>query len=65
MVNKQFSKFEKGLIVAYIDCELSLHNIAKKLNYHQILIVINYLNNLCQLSFSLSKCLIKCENLFY
>ena len=33
--NKQLSEFEKGQIAAYNDCELSLCDIAKKLNrYH-------------------------------
>ena len=31
MACKQLSEFEKGLIVAYNDCELSLGDIAKKL----------------------------------
>ena len=33
MANKQLSEFEKGLIVAYNNCERSLHDIAKKLNH--------------------------------
>ena len=34
MVNKQLSEFEKDQIVAYSDCELTLCDIAKKLNHH-------------------------------
>ena len=34
MACKQMSEFEKGQIVAYNGCELSLYDIAKKLNCH-------------------------------
>ena len=34
MASKQLFEFEKGQIVAYNDCGLSLHSIAKKLNHH-------------------------------
>ena len=36
MVSKQLSEFEKGQIMAYDDCGLSLSNIAKKFDYRHL-----------------------------
>ena len=37
MANKQLSEFEKGQIVVYNDCGLSLRDIAKKFNHRHSL----------------------------
>ena len=46
MASKQLSPFEKGQIVIYNDCDLSLGDIAKKLSPHQLMFSSTFLRKL-------------------